>query len=495
MAGKNLGIESMDNLFNLSSISKENDNFSIQSFNKDLYIPEVLKNEINSSSISSNSRSASSDHSSSMMDLEQKGNKAVKSPLNQPNKQYKPPNYMSKKCINDFEAFHNQYFNSYNQNNEFRNHIYQNTIIHPICQINNQVIPTNLPHNFYVSNTYQFNNNINQLYFMPQQPSTFCRNKIIPMSEMHSKIYSNTNTSSNRNTGDIHMNKIDSNLNLLNRLKQEKYKQQLSNNKIGMNVNVPLTGYNSIYSSKQKDLFTALNNNKADTFITDNVIKNGYKLYSSHDESSNGCEIEKSNFERLEIKFSNIHINPYKEKKKKMLIPKLSHFLKNLPFEVHQYLCKKKGVKVMEKYLESIDNIKSICCLLRGHFPEIMMNIYGNYFIQSLLEKSNSSIRLMILSEIQQDFTRIALSDHGQYSIQQFIKSADKLKEIDIIEKILIRDFMLYVNSPIGNYILDKFITKIPESYRSCLNKKIIESCEHLIFQIERTNIVNSINY
>ena len=188
---------------------------------------------------------------------------------------------------------------------------------------------------------------------------------------------------------------------------------------------------------------------------------------------------------------SSITEEPVKSKKsknvkssKKQKFPKLSHFLKNLPYKLPEYVCKKKGSRVIERYLTNEDsNVKIILGLVVGHFAKIMSDTYGNYFFQKLVGLCNLEQRMNILNEVMGQLFTIATSQFGTHSVQALItKSNDISKEISILEKSLINNFIILALDNNATFVVQTFLEYIPEEQRSSLNIVLVENIEKLLY-------------
>jgi hypothetical protein len=81
----------------------------------------------------------------------------------------------------------------------------------------------------------------------------------------------------------------------------------------------------------------------------------------------------------------------------------LQSFLDNLQFELHIFICSQKGSRIMQKFLNKIsfDNMDLIISRLNHNFPKIMVDLYGNYFCQKLLQACSAEQRIIILNYVR----------------------------------------------------------------------------------------------
>ena len=152
-----------------------------------------------------------------------------------------------------------------------------------------------------------------------------------------------------------------------------------------------------------------------------------------------------------------------------------------------------------------------------------MTNLYGNYFIQNLINNSNFKQINLIYTYIQKDYVHIAKDYSGTHVLQKLLDYNKNLLDnnnsnnhIKILEKIILASIIdkeiemaFHTNA---THVLQKIILTIPEQNRQylnekiysnlidlcldsngiCLVKKIISSTKHILNKKRIINIIST---
>lgn len=182
-----------------------------------------------------------------------------------------------------------------------------------------------------------------------------------------------------------------------------------------------------------------------------------------------------------------------KSNKKEEQFPNLVNFVKNLPYMLHDYVCKKKACKVLSKYLNNTENnIDQIIGLIHGNFSKVLQDHYGSAFFQKLIKVCNKKQRIKIIIEIKDNFLEISCSLLGSISNQKLIESmTDYSLEIPMIENVLVNDFTGFIYEDHAHTVIVKFIECIEQHSRQYLNASILSNSEAMMFNPNSSQIVN----
>lgn len=123
----------------------------------------------------------------------------------------------------------------------------------------------------------------------------------------------------------------------------------------------------------------------------------------------------------------------------------LQELMESINMTLWEYAKKQKGSRNLQKLLDKIEpqELNTLLLELKNHFTELMIDTYGNYFCQKLIQSCSYEQRLMILSDIAQDFTFIACNPSGTHSIQTMIEIINMPSEEELLRKIIINQILI----------------------------------------------------
>ncbi|XP_057504433.1 putative pumilio homolog 7, chloroplastic [Actinidia eriantha] len=94
-----------------------------------------------------------------------------------------------------------------------------------------------------------------------------------------------------------------------------------------------------------------------------------------------------------------------------------------------------------------------------NHVVELMVNPFGNYLIQKLLEVCSEEQRLQIVlmvTEVPGDLVRISLSTHGTRVVQKLIETLKTTQQILLVTLALKPGFLDLIKDPNGNHVIQR---------------------------------------
>lgn len=117
----------------------------------------------------------------------------------------------------------------------------------------------------------------------------------------------------------------------------------------------------------------------------------------------------------------------------------LQDLMEGVNLTVSEYAKKQKGSRNLQRLLDKIEpqDLNTLLLDLKSHFTELMIDTYGNYFCQKLIQSCSYEQRLLILSDISNDFTFIACNPSGTHSIQTMIEIINMPSEEELLRKII----------------------------------------------------------
>ena len=233
--------------------------------------------------------------------------------------------------------------------------------------------------------------------------------------------------------------------------------------------NYPFQNQNNI----QRKTTYNINNNKAiknlifDEEKNENKKKNNKitNISNKKNSSDSYINIRKTQSQKYEINIEKYEIEEFKS------------YLNSLITNLSDFLCTQKGVREVQKYINKCPNeCKTILInSLNFELPKVMMDVYGNYFCQDLIKKSNNNQINLIIKYIKNSFVEIAFDYSGTHVLQVLLDMISTNEEENIL-----------INSVIGNeikmsydinatHVLQKMIVVINENRRSLINENILK--------------------
>ncbi|XP_057975498.1 uncharacterized protein LOC131162902 [Malania oleifera] len=119
------------------------------------------------------------------------------------------------------------------------------------------------------------------------------------------------------------------------------------------------------------------------------------------------------------------------------------------------------GCRFLQKIFEegNSQDIQAIFEEIIDHIVELMMNPFGNYLVQKLLEVCNEKQRLQIVNIVTKEsgeLVRISLNTHGTRSVQKLIETLKTRHEISLVISALEPGFLDLIKDLNGNHVVQR---------------------------------------
>lgn len=127
-------------------------------------------------------------------------------------------------------------------------------------------------------------------------------------------------------------------------------------------------------------------------------------------------------------------------------------------------LCKDQhGCRFLQKQLEQRDPhaVHKIWLETNQHVTELMIDPFGNYLCQKLLEFCNDEERTVLIQNAAQDMVRIALNQHGTRALQKMIEYVSTSHQVEIIVDALRNQVVDLIQDLNGNHVIQKCLNKL----------------------------------
>jgi hypothetical protein len=137
--------------------------------------------------------------------------------------------------------------------------------------------------------------------------------------------------------------------------------------------------------------------------------------------------------------------------------------LENFRHQIYQ-LCKDQhGCRYLQKKLEERDpnQVHMIWLETNEHVIELMMDPFGNYLCQKLLEFCNDDERTRLIENASKDMSRIALDQHGTRALQKMIEHVSTPQQVHLITEALRNRVVELIQDLNGNHVIQKCLNKL----------------------------------
>ncbi|XP_047320239.1 putative pumilio homolog 7, chloroplastic [Impatiens glandulifera] len=135
----------------------------------------------------------------------------------------------------------------------------------------------------------------------------------------------------------------------------------------------------------------------------------------------------------------------------------------NSPVQYQNYIYvmakDQQGCRFLQRRLgeETQEGVQILFNEIIGHIVELMMDPFGNYLVQKLLEICDEEQLLKIVlmvTEIPGDLVRVSLNAHGTRAVQKLIETIKTRQQISLVIMALKPGFLDLVKDPNGNHVI-----------------------------------------
>jgi hypothetical protein len=127
-------------------------------------------------------------------------------------------------------------------------------------------------------------------------------------------------------------------------------------------------------------------------------------------------------------------------------------------------LCKDQhGCRFLQKKLEDRDSmiVEIIFNEVYDHMTELMIDPFGNYLCQKLLEHCNDEQRLDIIEKVAPDLVKISKNMHGTRAVQKMIEYLTTPEQIAIAKKALSNHVVTLIQDLNGNHVIQRCLNRL----------------------------------
>nr|XP_043626959.1 putative pumilio homolog 8, chloroplastic [Erigeron canadensis] len=143
------------------------------------------------------------------------------------------------------------------------------------------------------------------------------------------------------------------------------------------------------------------------------------------------------------------------------------------------------GCRLLQKIFDdgNPQHVQIVFNEIIGHVVELMINPFGNYLMQKLLEVCNEEQRMHILMAITQErreLVQISLNTHGTRVVQKLIETIKTRQEIELVISALEPGFLALIKDLNGNHVIQRCL----QCFSNEDNKFIFEAAANFCVEI-----------
>ena len=208
-------------------------------------------------------------------------------------------------------------------------------------------------------------------------------------------------------------------------------------------------------------------NNNNNNNNNNNILNNNNKNESYNQQKKNNINKKNKNNQN-EKNNENITMN--------------SLFLFN-EMEFYSFITTQKGSRAIQNILINANEseIDIILQKIKNKSSEIMIDKYGNYFFQKLIEFCTPKQRHFLLLSIKDNFVEIANNSFGTHPLQLLIEQICTNKEKEVVLKSIENNELNLSLDSRGTHVLQKFISCTNDEERLSINQNLLEILPKLI--------------
>ncbi|MFS7995993.1 putative armadillo-like helical, pumilio domain-containing protein [Helianthus anomalus] len=178
------------------------------------------------------------------------------------------------------------------------------------------------------------------------------------------------------------------------------------------------------------------------------------------------------------------------------------------------------GCRLLQKIFDdgNPQNVQIVFDEIIGHVVELMINPFGNYLMQKLLEVCNEEQRMRILTAVTREpmeLVQISLNTHGTRVVQKLIETLKTSQQVKLVRSALEPGFLALIKDLNGNHVIqrclhclsnedNKFIFEAAAKFcveiathqhgccvlQRCINYSTGEYREKLVLEISRNGLL-----
>lgn len=162
-------------------------------------------------------------------------------------------------------------------------------------------------------------------------------------------------------------------------------------------------------------------------------------------------------------------------------LEQISHFILRLAKDQHgcRFLQKKLDENIVTNYQTRVDNFNVIFKEIYPHIYELIIDPFGNYLIQKLVDYCGSDDTSLVLEILQYNLFQISINQHGTRALQKLISSLTNEYQLSLLTSGLSPYITELIKDLNGNHVIQKILNKYPTQscqfiYDSIINDLLV---------------------
>ncbi|KAI8380364.1 armadillo-type protein [Blakeslea trispora] len=141
-------------------------------------------------------------------------------------------------------------------------------------------------------------------------------------------------------------------------------------------------------------------------------------------------------------------------------------------------LCKdQNGCRFLQKKIEDPEQLDFVFKEIHGHFNELMIDPFGNYICQKIIEYGNDEQRDDIVKTVANNLAKIALNVHGTRAVQKLIECFSTPEQIQTAVSALTPHVVTLIKDLNGNHVIQKCLHSLHTPHNQFIYDAVCQHC------------------
>lgn len=138
-----------------------------------------------------------------------------------------------------------------------------------------------------------------------------------------------------------------------------------------------------------------------------------------------------------------------------------------IPEQISQMACTKLGSKKLQQIIAMArpEIIEKIIEFISPRVGELMVDLYGNYMCQTLLQSCSAAQRLVLLMNMQHSLIRISCNPRGTHALQNLIALASLPEEENIYQQSFKGSILRLSKDPNSSHVIQRMLVTLKNKY------------------------------
>jgi hypothetical protein len=128
------------------------------------------------------------------------------------------------------------------------------------------------------------------------------------------------------------------------------------------------------------------------------------------------------------------------------------------------HVCKdQQGCRFLQKKLEENDpkTTETIFNEVYDHISELMIDPFGNYLCQKILEHCNDHQRFLVVQKVASELVQISKNMHGTRAVQKMIECLSSPSQVELVKRALCNSVVELIQDLNGNHVIQRCLNRL----------------------------------